>query len=404
MKKLLISVFFVLVAISLPAYARADFDPAMIIDPFCLFACDDDDEPQEVYNTYTNSNNVNSNVNSPGATVNNSGNNSGNEGGGEDSSTYYYNFAPTSIPATPIYNYNNNVNNNNTGGSGYYDYSSPSKLTVDCNASDTSIEVGDRVTWTAYPHGGTGNYHVSWTGTNGLDGDGTSITKRYSSPGTKNATVTVRSGDQTARKNCESVDVYDNDRDYDYDYYYDYDRDYYDYDNRNIYVSCSANMTFAPVGTRVVWEAYVSGGSGSYRYEWSGSEGLHGTGRSISYSYNSPGTKSASVTVRSGSRTYRQNCSNYVTVGQPIANYNQYYAPAQPVYKASAPAPVTKKVVVEKVVEKTVVESPSPTPTPNQYASTLFSLNNVPWGWVAVLVIIVLLITVIYLIVNRPKI
>jgi Mg2+ and Co2+ transporter CorA len=31
-------------------------------------------------------------------------------------------------------------------------------------------------------------------------------------------------------------------------------------------------------------------------------------------------------------------------------------------------------------------------------------LKNVPWGWVAILIILVLFATVVYLIFNRPKI
>jgi hypothetical protein len=37
-------------------------------------------------------------------------------------------------------------------------------------------------------------------------------------------------------------------------------------------------------------------------------------------------------------------------------------------------------------------------------AAALFSLKNVPWGWVAILIILVLFATVVYLIFNRPKI
>ena len=37
-------------------------------------------------------------------------------------------------------------------------------------------------------------------------------------------------------------------------------------------------------------------------------------------------------------------------------------------------------------------------------AASVFSLGNVPWGWVAVLVILVLFATVLYLLFNRTKI
>lgn len=397
MKKLIISAFFVVLAIGAvaPRFAYADFNPFNPLDPFCLFSCSDD-EPQEINNTYTNSNNVNSNINSPGATVSNSGNNAGNT---VDGNGYLYYTPPA--PATVINNSNTNTqtnNNGNSNGSDSYNYDdnySP-RLTVECYASPSRIDVDERVTWRATPHGGNGNYNVSWDGTNGLDGSGTSVTKRYTTSGTKNATVTVKSDGQTIHRNCDSVEV-DNDYDNDYNDNYNYDYDYYDNNNGSLYVSCRVNVTFAPAGTRVVWEASVSGGSGNYKYDWRGTEGLHGTSRSISYSYNNAGQKTASVEVRSGSRRVTQNCSNYLTVGVPTLSYTQpttYY----PATTYTAPKVITQTKVVEKVVEKVV----APTSTPQ--VASLFALQNVPWGWVAVLVIIILLITIIYLLANKTKI
>ena len=82
-----------------------------------------------------------------------------------------------------------------------------------------------------------------------------------------------------------------------------------------------------------------------------------------------------------------------------------------------AVAPTTKEL--EAVTTPTVaVASPSVAPqasttvTPSaqvttnnaQSASSVFSLSNVPWGWVAVIIILVLFATVMYLLFNRPKI
>jgi hypothetical protein len=82
------------------------------------------------------------------------------------------------------YNYNNNYNYN-------YNYTN---LTATCVAQPQSANVGDNVVWTAYPSGGNGTYTYSWTGTDGLSyGNAYQIQQRYTTPGTKSATVTVYS-------------------------------------------------------------------------------------------------------------------------------------------------------------------------------------------------------------------
>ncbi len=360
MKKTIILAILALAFIATPNHANAGFDFGRLIDPACFFACDN--EPSVINNT--NSNNVNSNVNSPGGVVNG---------------------APTNNGGTPNYNYNDNYT---------------TQLGVSCYPTTSRANVDDSVTWRASAYGGNGNYYITWSGTNGLDGTGSSISKRYSSGGTKSASVIVSSGGQTVTRNCSSVEVYDyndnyNDRNYryDYDYDYDYNRNYrnrdYDYP---LTVTCSANTTFAPVGTSVTWQAYVSGGNGSYRYNWYGSDDIRGTSRSLDIRYNGAGTKTASVTVRSGTQNVTQLCSNSVLVGIPTGVYTNPY-PTTPVYTA----PVIKYVKEPvKVVEK---ESKTVTTI-----SSLFSLENVPWGWVAVLVILILFFTVIYLVYNKNKI
>lgn len=357
MKKILIFPVLALVFMAMPLTTKADFDPTCLIDPFGLFACDR--EPDVVNTTInnTNSNNVNSNINSPGANV---------------VTGPIVNPNPVVVVTTPNYNYDN-------------DYNNTYPLGANCYPTTTWAEVGETVIWRASVSGGNQNYHVTWSGTNGLDGNGTSISKRYNSEGTKNASIVVRSGNQTISRNCGSLEVND-DRNYDYNYNYDYDNDYYD--NRSLSVSCSVNTSFAPVGTRVTWRAYASGGNGSYRYTWYGTDDLRGTSREIETSYNAPGTKTAYVVVKSGSRTITEYCSNSVTVGVPT-----YTNPA-PTYTP----PTTVIRYVEKPVEKPVEVAAGAT------LASLFSLENVPWGWVAVLVIIVLLFIIIYMVINNKKI
>ncbi len=84
--------------------------------------------------------------------------------------------------------------------------SSPQPLVVSCQADKTSIRVNQNITWTAKASGGTGSYTYFWAGTNDLKGDKNSVSWSYTIPGTKNATVTVKSGTQTvSNKVCTTT-------------------------------------------------------------------------------------------------------------------------------------------------------------------------------------------------------
>ncbi|MFA6190017.1 MAG: hypothetical protein WC711_00665 [Candidatus Staskawiczbacteria bacterium] len=85
--------------------------------------------------------------------------------------------------------------------------------------------------------------------------------------------------------------------------------------NVPITVTCSADKTSALLNTPVVWTAVASGGSGSYTYSWSGTDSLSGSTVSVSKSYQSVGTKTASVIATSGGNSSpATSCSNNVNV------------------------------------------------------------------------------------------
>lgn len=427
------------------AFMPAKAEAGSIFDPFCLWSGCDDDNSSSVTNN-TNSNNVNSNVNSPGGVV--------------VADNYNSNVG------TPVYAYDNDSSNG-----------SNSSLRVSCYVMPLSIREGQSATWTTSIYGGNGSYHVTWSGTDGLSGTGSSITKRYNNDGTKNASVRVVSGSQTVTRNCDSdLRVYA-DNYYDDDYDYDYDDDYYD----NLRVTCSPNRTFGYDGSVVTWTAYPTGGTGSYSYSWDGSDSLRGSGRSVSKTYYDDGDKYARVVVRSGGRSVTERCDDEVTIDDRRynnnTNYNQvvmyptqtntldigcFADPAS--IRVNQPSTWTAEVVggygpynyswsgtdgmsgnqssVVKYYSTTgdksavvtvtsadgktgsrsctntvTVRSASQTTTPaptkvtpatdddgGLSASALFSLKNVPWGWVAILVILVLFATVMYLLFNRTKI
>ncbi len=81
--------------------------------------------------------------------------------------------------------------------------------------------------------------------------------------------------------------------------------------------SCSVSPSTVTTNNNATWTAAPSGGNGSYTYSWSGTDGLSGTGISVSKTYASAGTKTGSVMVTSGTQSVTQACSNNVTVSAP---------------------------------------------------------------------------------------
>ncbi len=296
------AVVFAVTFIALPHSANASFNPLNPIDPFGLFSGNNNDSKKTV-NNYTNSN-----VNSPGATLNVNDNR-----------------------VTVNGNTNSDVAVNNPTGTHYYedDYRSDRypTLSVTCSVSDTRISEGDSVTWRAYVSGGTGSYRYDWEGTDGLGGSSQTVRKTYYGEGTKFGTITVHSGAQNVTRACENVVRVDYDDDY-YDDNYDddnYDDDYY---NDSLSVSCSPDVNSANIGDYITWRAYVSGGNGSYRYTWSGSEGLDSSNsRTVSKRYSNTGTKTAKVTVRSGSRSITRTCDDVRIYDNGNYRYPSSYNP-----------------------------------------------------------------------------
>ena len=251
-----------------------------IADPFCVFR-DCDDEVRNV--NYVNSNNVNSNVNSPGGVV------SGNSA---------IIVSPSVLTNTDS-NSNSNVDSN-------YDFG---QLGVSCSSGTATSFVGRTVIWNASAWGGNGNYSYSWSGSEGLSDSGSSASIRYDRTGAKTAQVRVTSGGRSVTQTCShSILVYNSSSDYydDYDYDYDYDDDYDNDDDLS--VKCTVDDRTVKVGESVRYEADADGGSGSYRYEWDGSDGFSDTGRTTRVEYDYPGTYRMEVEVRSGGQYETRSC------------------------------------------------------------------------------------------------
>jgi len=195
-------------------------------------------------------------------------------------------------------------------------------LIISCNSNISNADINDDVTWRANASGGTGSYSYSWSGTNGLSGNNRNVVWSYDTSGTKRGTVTVTSNGQSASASCSmSINQEDN------------------YDDDDLDVSCYANPSNPQINNRVNWYADVSGGNGNYTYSWRGSDGLNSSSRSPYMTYSTPGSKSATITVRSNGRSTSANCYTNVVQNSVLSFSQSYQTPlASAVYLSQIPS------------------------------------------------------------------
>jgi hypothetical protein len=306
---------------------------------------------------------------------------------------YYPVYTPVYTPAYPTLQASCYANTSNA----YNSY----------NNSNSSVRTGDTVAWYANVSGGNGSYSYTWSGSDNLYGSGSTAYKSYYSVGTKYATLSVNSGGQITTVSCNNaINVYEQPTYYNQTYpvpvQVQYSVPISQYQNyqvnsiNNLDIGCFADPLNASIDQPVTWSVEVTGGIAPYTYSWTGSEGLSGNQSSIIKYYGTSGEKSAIVSITSADgRTGTRACSNNVTIR-----------------KVAVSSTVQAKTQVQSTQQQSTSVNPvtqNPTPSNqavNNTAAALpaFSLANVPWGFVAVLVIFVLFATVMYLLFNRPKI
>lgn len=100
---------------------------------------------------------------------------------------------------------------NDSNNCSYQDFVVGSTITASCSASPNPAEEGDSVTWSASVSGGTSPYSYQWQGTDSLSGSGSSVSKTYSSQGTKSGQVKVTDslGRTSGWVNCADLVVVD---------------------------------------------------------------------------------------------------------------------------------------------------------------------------------------------------
>jgi plastocyanin len=243
-----------------------------------------------------------------------------------------------------IYNNNTNTNTNTNivyGSSNNNNDDDYDDLDVSCDVSDSSVETGDNVTWSANASGGNGNYSYSWSGSSPLNGrTGRTVTVDYSSEGSKSGSVRVTSNGQSATANCGSVDVED-------------DNNNNNNNDDDFSVSCKADDRTVRVGDRVRWIAEVDGvDEDDVDFSWSGD--ADGDDEEITERYNKKGTYEAKIRARFDGQTETDTCTvrvednnddgNVTLVSNPptgtLASLNSVYLSQVPYTGASDKAKI----------------------------------------------------------------
>ena len=88
--------------------------------------------------------------------------------------------------------------------------------------------------------------------------------------------------------------------------------------------SCSINPSNVYINDTVTLSGSASGGTGSYSYYWSGSDGISGSSQVITGRFTSIGSKTVSLTVTSGIQTVTRSCNAYVNSNYNYNNNNNY--------------------------------------------------------------------------------
>lgn len=164
-----------------------------------------------------------------------------------------------------------------------------------CSASDSYVQTGETVTFTAYPSGGTAPYTYEWLSV--VSGSGKSVFRSFNSEGSYVAQVRMKDSlGQTLTVPCSTVVVEDDTPPPSY----------------NLNVSCSVNDTSVDEGDIVTFRAHASGGNGPYTYRWSGD--ITGDDEEETVRFNRDGRYYATVKVTDADgRTETDECP-YVTV------------------------------------------------------------------------------------------
>ena len=94
----------------------------------------------------------------------------------------------------------------------------------------------------------------------------------------------------------------------------------------NLEVSCLPSPSTGPINTLITWiSTIISGGNGGYAYSWSGTDGLYGNSSFASKTYATTGTKTAQVTVTSGTALASTTCNVIISSSTTPFSYDSLF-------------------------------------------------------------------------------
>lgn len=150
------------------------------------------------------------------------------------------------------------------------------KIVPNANASPVVAGLGDRITLSCSPTGGTGIYSIIWTGPNNFTLSGK--TASFDAYLTGRSTYAVHVSDTDGKTATEGVEVV--------------------ISESGIVVNAKASSTFVMSGDTVSLGCDPTGGSGSYSYLWSGPDGFVSADKNIeNVILNNKGVNTFQITV-----------------------------------------------------------------------------------------------------------
>ncbi|MDQ2932833.1 MAG: hypothetical protein M3Q80_00440 [bacterium] len=180
---------------------------------------------------------------------------------------------------------------------------SSNTFSISCPSISSRVDLNERVTRKVRIRGGNAPFEIDWDGTDGLNGDDESITKRYTKSGKKYATVTVTDDkNRTRTAECNTIIV---------------EKEENTNFSADLSIVCPAVPERIALFQQITRTALVSG-TGRLEINWTGTDGLRGSGDTIITSYSTPGPKYATATVRDRNNREKSVECNVVIVEAPI--------------------------------------------------------------------------------------
>jgi PKD repeat protein len=153
-------------------------------------------------------------------------------------------------------------------------------ITGSITATPTSVVLGSPISFVMNAAGGTGSYTYNWTGDDSFSGTIQTVNKTFSSIGTKNVTCAVTSGGVTTNFTTQvTVTAVP-----------------------SLVVSITPSVSKQLPNAAVNFTSTVSGGTGSYTYSWSTTDGFTSTLANPSFTWATLGAKTVTLTVTSGTQ------------------------------------------------------------------------------------------------------